>query len=222
MRDILLVGIAAVAVATITACSEADREQIKNHASEVIETAGQAAETAINKADEAVDTMDDMADQVMFSDSADDALAIATLSAVNSSGVSGRITFSKVIDGMEVRAAVSGLSPGEHAVHIHENGDCSNNARAAGSNLRLSADRAGEIHGNLGEFTSADNGTDTELTVLHVPISEIMGKAVVVHADGNDPDQSPSGGAGARVACGLIEPPSDSGNATTPPPESTG
>jgi Cu-Zn family superoxide dismutase len=37
----------------------------------------------------------------------------------------------------------------------------------------------------------------------------IIGRSVVVHARGNDPSQPPDGDAGARIACGVIEPSND-------------
>lgn len=201
-----LAAMAMLAIAALPACSEADRKQIKQQADQVIEEAGQAAEQVIHQADEAVDQMDDMADKVMASGSRESLVATATLLPVAGSGAYGKITFSKVIDGLQVRAEISNLSLGEHAVHIHRHGDCGHDAAAAGPQLKLSTDRAGSILGNLGEFTIAESGSDTELTVLHVPVAEILGKAVVVHADGNDPEQPPDGDAGARIACGVIHP----------------
>lgn len=215
MRNGWLAAVAITAVATVPACSEADREQIKHHASQVIAEAEEAAEAVIDQADEAVDTMDDMADKLMFSHSAHSPAAVAALSPVGGSGVRGRIRFSKSIHGLEVRATVSGLSPGEHAVHIHPDNDCST-ARVAGPARNQSIDSADARYRNLGEFTSADNGTDIELTVLHVPLSRIMGKAVVVHADGNAPAHPPADAAGVRVACGVIQPASGTGNVPAP------
>lgn len=147
-----------------------------------------------------------MADMVMASGIDENPVAYVTLKPVDDSGVRGEITFTPVIDGLQVRAHVNDLAPGEHGVHIHRFESCDNKTQTSTSNLTLSTDDSQDIHGNLGEFTASDNGTDTELTVLHVPISEIMGKAVVVHANGNDKAQPPTGSAGNRIACGLVKP----------------
>lgn len=205
-RDYRVVAVAAIAIAALSGCSQANQSSPDNQTQHILDKAEQAAEEVAHKADKAVDKMDDMADMVMASGIDDNPVAYATLKPVGQSGVSGRITFTPVVDGLQVRAHVSGLSPGDHGVHIHKHGSCKHQARAAGPNLTLSTDDSNDIHGNLGEFTAADNGTDTELIVLHVPVSEIMGKAVVVHADGNQPEQTPSGSAGARIACGIIQP----------------
>src|SRR4051794_33938792 len=41
------------------------------------------------------------------------------------SKVMGTVTFTPVIDGVRVVAGMTGLAPGLHAFHVHENGDCS-------------------------------------------------------------------------------------------------
>lgn len=204
MRNVWIPIITAAAVATLAACSESDQQQARDQANQAMDKAEKAADQVMDKADKAADKMDDMADDVMASGKSD-TLTVASLSPAGDSGVQGQVTFSKAGDGLQVRSDVSGLSPGKHGVHIHSNGDCSNRARAAGPHLKLSTDGADDIQGNLGEFTAAESGADSERTLLRVPLSEIMGKAVVVHAKGNDPSQPPDGAAGERIACGVIE-----------------
>lgn len=205
MRNLWILAILLAGGVALTACSEGEQQQAKEQAEEAMDEAQAAAGEAMDEASKAADEMDDMADQAMSEDQGGGEGASAKLEAVGDSGVTGEVTFTKVGDGVQVYAEASGLSEGKHAFHIHQNGNCSNNAQAAGGHLKLSTDGDDEIHGNLGEFTVASSGSDSELSMLDVPISEIMGKAVVVHAKGNDPSQPPGGAAGGRIACGVIK-----------------
>ena len=47
------------------------------------------------------------------------------LNAKNSSGVSGNISFIQKENKVYMEAHVFNLSPGEHAIHLHEKADCS-------------------------------------------------------------------------------------------------
>src|SRR5438034_7989476 len=51
--------------------------------------------------------------------------AIALLHPTAGNKVSGTVTFTEVADGVQVRAEISGLTPGNHGFHVHEFGDCS-------------------------------------------------------------------------------------------------
>src|SRR5947199_6089262 len=51
--------------------------------------------------------------------------AIAVLHPTEGNKVSGTVTFTEVADGVQVEAAIAGLTPGKHGFHIHEFGDCS-------------------------------------------------------------------------------------------------
>ena len=118
--------------------------------------------------------------------------------------------------GVRVIADLKGLSSGRHAFHVHEVGDCSEEAAAAGPHFNfLTETEASEpppqrITGNLGELEVDDSGrARLEATIgmaqLEGPRS-IVGRSVVVHARGNDASSPPDGDAGERIACGVIEP----------------
>ena len=51
--------------------------------------------------------------------------AIAVLHSASGSQVAGTVTFTKTGDSIQVVADITGLTPGKHAFHIHEFGDCS-------------------------------------------------------------------------------------------------
>lgn len=205
MRNLWILAALLGGMAVLAGCSEGEQQQAQQQAEQAMDKAEAAADKAMDEATNAADEMDDMADQAMADDEGGGKSATAKLEAVNDSGVTGEVTFTAVGDGVQVFAEASGLSAGKHAFHVHQNGDCSNAAQAAGGHLKFSTDGPDEIHGNLGEFTVAGTGSDNELVMLAIPLSEVMGKAVVVHAQGNDESQPPGGAAGDRIACGVIE-----------------
>lgn len=151
--------------------------------------------------------------------------AVAVLNPVGNSGVHGVVYFSEeggagaaaAGDGgpLALRAEARGLPSGPHGFHVHLFGDCrgADGKRAgthfnfAGSSLHPPED-IDRITGNLGELVANENGVATieeklETARLQGPYS-IVGRSVIVHASGNDPESPPIGAAGARVACGVI------------------
>ena len=127
----------------------------------------------------------------------------------------GEVYFEQGEQGLRVTAHVQGLPAGTHAYHVHLRGDCSGEAgKSAGPHFNFSGpsapppDDVGRITGNLGELRADEGGrarhqgriADASLTGRY----RIVGRAVVVHAKGNDPEQPPDGAAGARLACGVI------------------
>lgn len=144
--------------------------------------------------------------------------ATANLAAASGSLVSGRLTLMPMNDGVHLQGEIGGLAPGSiHAIHIHENGDCSAaDASSAGGHFNPS----GEAHGKVG--TAPHHAGDMNNIVANAegvasvdvhasgPVlgggaaNDAVGRAVVVHADPDDYTSQPSGNAGARVACGVI------------------
>jgi Cu/Zn superoxide dismutase len=62
------------------------------------------------------------------------------------------------------------------------------------------------ITGNLGDLGAVKAKSTTGATTLPMRAAEmgaLTGRAVVIHADANDP-KSPDGGAGAPIACGVV------------------
>ena len=139
--------------------------------------------------------------------------AIAVLSPTKGNKTRGTITFRDTGDGLEVVAEITGLPRGTHAYHVHVFGDCSSpDAESAGPhfNFQGSAFAPAEdiITGNLGELTPRAGGKSFDSqTVPNATLQgrySIVGRSVVVHAKGNDPEKTPDGGAGKRLACGVI------------------
>lgn len=111
------------------------------------------------------------------------------------------------------------LTPGIHAVHIHEFGDCSAaDAKSAGGHWNPAKDDHGKwdsahFHmGDIGNLTADKNGTarlvfKTEKWCLGCADASknILGKSIVIHADSDDFHTQPTGNAGGRVGCVEIK-----------------
>ncbi len=143
--------------------------------------------------------------------------ATATLAPTAKSKVTGTVTFKEVDGGVEVTANIENLKPGEHAFHVHENGDCSApDASSAGGhynpeNHKHGAPTAAEHHaGDFGNLTAGKDGKATKtITMPGISLGDgpnsIVGKAFIVHEKKDDFKTQPTGNAGGRVACGVIE-----------------
>ncbi len=144
--------------------------------------------------------------------------AIALLSSASGSSVNGEAKFTKVENGVKMQVSVEEISPGPHAIHLHEKGDCSApDATSAGGHWNPTS----EMHGKPGEgehhagdidniIAKKDSTAQFEIVMKNWTIgdgskSDILGKSVIIHAGPDDFESQPSGAAGARIACGVIE-----------------
>ena len=144
--------------------------------------------------------------------------AKADLQPTKGSKASGTATFTQMGDKVRVVADVSGLNPGqEHGFHIHEAGDCSS---GDGMSTKGHYNPLGKQHahysmperhaGDMPAIKADSTGKarlDTTLDVITVnpgPTS-IVGRGLIVHAGSDDYKTQPTGNAGARVACGIIQ-----------------
>lgn len=148
-----------------------------------------------------------------------DEYAEAEIGAVDGSGVSGIVLFNQRGTILEISGRLAGLTPGQHGLHIHENGDCSG-AAASNSGSHLSPERHphgspespdAEHHaGDLGNIEADEDGfadfqlADSELRVGRGPTA-VNGLAIVVHANPDDLQTQPDGNAGAAVGCAVID-----------------
>lgn len=129
----------------------------------------------------------------------------------------GRANF---FDDGKVTVILANAPPGKHGVHIHENGSCAPNdagaAGAAGGHWNPTSEPHGgpseASHlGDLGNIEVAEDGrgtlsiTKSQLEVGGDSPNNVIGKALVIHADEDDLETQPSGASGARIACGVIQ-----------------
>lgn len=148
----------------------------------------------------------------------DGAKATAQLQPTKGNTTAGTATFTQKGAKVLVEVRVSGLSPGaEHGFHIHEKGDCSSgDGMSTGGHYNpLSKPHAHftttDRHaGDMPALKADASGNATlaiELDVITVtdgPTS-IIGRGLIVHAQPDDYKTQPTGNAGARVACAVIQ-----------------
>jgi Cu-Zn family superoxide dismutase len=146
------------------------------------------------------------------------ARAVADLKPTAGNEATGTVTFTSHKDAVLVTVEAKGLAPGLHGFHIHEHGDCSAmDAASAGGHFNPDATPHGAAEnppaqrhlGDLGNLEAGVDGTaryerTDSLISLSGPNS-IVGKAVIVHAQADDLTSQPTGNAGPRVACGVIQ-----------------
>lgn len=150
------------------------------------------------------------------------ALATATF-ATQASGDAGTADLAEGPDGVVIRLNMAGLKPGWHGIHFHQTGDCSDAAyKKSGSHVQHAAkvphgllNPEGPDDGDLPNLYVAEDGTaQAEVYSARVTLSGAEGRAmlldedgaaIVVHEEPDDHMSQPIGGAGARVACAVIE-----------------
>ena len=144
--------------------------------------------------------------------------ATAVIGPASGSDLSGTAIFTQNGDTITLVVEIQNVSPGLHAVHIHEKGDCSapDGTSAGGhwnpTNVAHGKWGEGEFHlGDIGNMTVSEEGTGRiELTTNLWEIGtgsdiDIVGRGIIVHAGADDFTSQPSGAAGARIGCGAIE-----------------
>jgi Cu-Zn family superoxide dismutase len=140
------------------------------------------------------------------------------------SGVSGTASFTTGDDGnITVFISLSGASEGSHAAHIHEIGDCSApDGTSAGGHWNPTTMDHGQWGtpphhlGDLGNIEVDEFGAGALTVTTPAPgfwsigtgeINDIVGKAIIVHEKVDDFTTQPTGAAGGRIACGVINAP---------------
>ncbi len=122
--------------------------------------------------------------------------------------------------GVLVNLSVKGMPPGEHAFHIHAVGKCEPPFTTAGGHFNPDNKKHG--------LMAADGAHAGDMPNLHVPQSgdltiEVLnaavtlekgkpnslldsdGSALIIHASTDDYRTDPTGEAGGRIACGVVQ-----------------
>ena len=144
--------------------------------------------------------------------------ATAKLESRNGSQVAGSVKFVQVGDMVRITGEVTGHTPGAKGWHIHDKGDCSDpKAMSAAGHFNPHGQKhgaptavmrhAGDL-GNL-EFNS-QGGVTINVTVGGISVSKdkpdgIIGRALIIHMAPDDLKTDPTGNAGGRAACGVIQ-----------------
>ena len=132
----------------------------------------------------------------------------------------GSAQLSQTPHGVLVRLTVKGVPAGEHAFHIHQTGKCEPPFTTAGGHFNPGSKKHGVM--------AADGPHAGDMPNLHVPADgnlavEVVnaavtldkdkpnslykpeGTALIIHAGKDDYKTDPTGDAGGRIACGVIE-----------------
>jgi len=122
-------------------------------------------------------------------------------------------------DEMRVHATLSGLPPTIRGFHVHEHGVCDPPTfETAGGHFNPHGHPHGgpdddptERHvGDFGNIIVAEDGTaeidfTDSVATLNEGTNQIVGYSVIIHEGRDDLETQPTGDAGPRIACGIIE-----------------
>jgi Cu-Zn family superoxide dismutase len=158
---------------------------------------------------------------------ASQASAAATSATAELKGADGKTigtaTLTEAPHGVLLRIQAKGLTPGWHGLHFHEKGDCGTpDFKSAGAHVHTTTavvhgllNPDGNDNGDLPNlFAAADGAATAELFSPLVSLNgagsrpallDADGSSIVIHASPDDYKTQPIGGAGARVACGVVK-----------------
>jgi len=149
----------------------------------------------------------------------------ARMNLVDENGVGkdiGQVKISETRYGLVLSPALTGLPPGLHGFHVHENASCEPKENDGKKEPALAAgghyDPAGSKRhgspwgdGHLGDlpalYVDGNGNANQPVLAPRLNMSNLKGRSLMLHAGGdNYADQpAPLGGGGARVACGVIQ-----------------
>jgi superoxide dismutase, Cu-Zn family len=132
----------------------------------------------------------------------------------------GSIDLTQVSDGVLIKLTAKGLPPGEHAFHVHAVGKCEPPFTSAGGHFNPENHKHGmmspEGHhaGDMPNLIVPASGevavevVNTGVTLAKDKPNSLFkpdGTAFVIHAAADDYKTDPTGNAGGRIACAVVE-----------------
>jgi Cu-Zn family superoxide dismutase len=130
----------------------------------------------------------------------------------------GRVALTKTPSGVLLNVTLTGVSPGDHAFHVHAVGKCEPpDFKSAGPHFNPDQTKHGVMNlegphsGDMPNLHVPDSGKlQVEILNTLVSLDEAAalldedGSALVVHAVADDYKTDPAGNAGDRIACGVV------------------
>lgn len=131
----------------------------------------------------------------------------------------GTAEFREETRGVSVSVRFFNLPPGVHALHLHEKGECEGpDFKSSGEHFNPFGRKHGWLNpegphaGDLPNITVADDGTFrgsflAPLVTLGPGRNSLFsgpGTCLMIHQGPDDGTSEPSGGSGARIACGAV------------------
>jgi Cu-Zn family superoxide dismutase len=131
----------------------------------------------------------------------------------------GTGTLTQTDKGVLITAALSGLPAGEHAFHVHETGKCdAPSFESAGAHYAPMKRQHGFLASggpHAGDMTNVQIVGSTvsvqefnpfvSLSGGEAPLLDEDGSALILHAKADDYSTQPSGDAGDRIACAVVQ-----------------
>ncbi len=131
----------------------------------------------------------------------------------------GTLTLADGPQGITVSGRLAGVSPGDRAIHLHTTGRCDGPTfESAGDHWNPTNREHGSRSANgphLGDLPNIEVARNGSVTVQETTpggtlrganaLLDADGAAVVVHLKADDYRTQPSGDAGDRIACGVVQ-----------------
>jgi Cu-Zn family superoxide dismutase len=161
---------------------------------------------------------------LVFAAAAYGAETTVKLSIADAKGIGASVGTVRIVEtryGLVFYPTLTGLPPGLHGFHVHENPSCAPGERdgapvaalAAGGHLDPQGTKKhGEPwgDGHLGDlpalYVSPDGSANNAVLAPRLKFADVVNRSLMVHVGGDNHSDNPAplGGGGARLACGVI------------------
>jgi Cu-Zn family superoxide dismutase len=133
----------------------------------------------------------------------------------------GAVTISENRYGLVFTPSLTGLPPGLHGFHVHENGSCAAGEKdgkpvaglAAGGHYDPTGSKRHGLpwgEGHLGDLPAltvdASGNASNPVLAPRLKLADLKGRSLMVHVGGDNHADHPAplGGGGARLVCGVM------------------
>jgi superoxide dismutase, Cu-Zn family len=139
-------------------------------------------------------------------------VARAELKTVSGDKALGTMTFQKSGNTITIEGQFTGHKKGQHALYVHDKGDCSDKGRKVGGHLNPTKAKHGppasamRHAGDFGDLTFDKDGNATfsmttdSITLDPGGADSVVGRAIVLHSR----KDNAKGSAGSPIACGVV------------------